>query len=222
MFCLHQMTAAENAPALLVTTMNEATGRVGMHGLSEALLDAQAAALQMPLRKIWLSPSPSMAAYEEAIRASCKALIAEGFEAVASGDLFLEDLRDYRVKLYEPLGLNVQFPIWQTDSLDLLRAFWSAGYQAVVICVDGSKLDASFAGRLLDEGFVRDLPAGVDPCGENGEFHSFVFDGPLFAQPVRWHSAGKVYKAFPAPVTQADGCFKEPEPPAGFWYEELV
>jgi len=170
--------------AALVTTLNSHFNRVAIHGFREELLDAQAASVGLPLWKIPLPWPCSNEDYESRMGVLCERAVAEGFSGFAFGDLFLEDIRAYREKMLAPTGLTPVFPVWGIPTDELARTMIAGGLRARLTCVDLKHLDASFAGREFDESFLRDLPASVDPCGERGEFHTFVYDGPMFRQPV--------------------------------------
>jgi uncharacterized protein (TIGR00290 family) len=171
----------------LLTCVSDEYRRISHHGIREELLDEQAAALGLPLDKLRL-PSVGGACtneqYEAAMAEKLNHYVARGTRHVAHGDLFLADLRAYRERNLARLGMTGVFPIWGRDTRELVESFAGAGFRAAICCVDGDKLDASFAGRAVDESLLRDLPAGVDPAGENGEYHSFVWNGPIFRQPV--------------------------------------
>jgi len=168
----------------LVTTTNEAFSRVAMHGVREALLEAQAEATGLPLWKVPLPWPCSNEAYEARMAETCARAVAEGIEAMAFGDLFLEEVRDYRIQKLTGSGLTPLFPIWNPDTASLARDMVAAGLKATLVCVDPRVLDATFAGRDFDAALLADLPSGVDPCGERGEFHTFAWDGPMFHHPV--------------------------------------
>lgn len=166
----------------LLTTVNQHFGRVAMHGFREQLLELQAEAAGLPL---WSVPLPwpcSNEAYEAAMAAACSRAVSERVDAVAFGDLFLEDIRAYREAKLAPTGLKPLFPCWQIPTDQLARDMMASGMRAHLVCVDPRHLDRSFAGRLFDASLLADLPAGVDPCGERGEFHTFVSAGPMFAR----------------------------------------
>lgn len=168
----------------LLTTINRTFERVAMHAVRETLLEAQAAAAGLPLWKVdipWPCPNE---AYEQAMAAACAKAVAEGIEVMAFGDLFLEDVRDYRIQKLAGTGLRPVFPLWGRDTASLAREMIAGGLRATLTCVDPKALDASFAGRAFDASLLADLPAPVDPCGERGEFHSFAWDGPMFRHPV--------------------------------------
>ncbi|GLH67865.1 hypothetical protein [Geothrix edaphica] len=176
--------AAEVEVVGLLTTTNAAFDRVAMHGVRAALLEAQAEAAGLPLWKVPLPwPCPNEA-YEALMAQACARAVAEGIEVMAFGDLFLEDVRDYRIQKLAGTGLAPLFPIWNPDTAALAQAMVAAGLKATLTCVDPRALEASFAGRAFDAQLLADLPASVDPCGERGEFHTFVWDGPMFHHPV--------------------------------------
>lgn len=180
---LHEMRGACEVAALL-TTVNEEYGRVSMHGVREVLMDGQAAALGVPLVKIGLRTSATNVEYEKVMGEHLIRFRNEGVTSLVFGDIFLEDLRRYREDRLAELGMKGRFPLWKRDTRELARTFIRLGYRAVVVCVDSNHLDRTFAGRAYDDDFLDGLPPGVDPCGENGEFHTFVHDGPLFRERV--------------------------------------
>jgi uncharacterized protein (TIGR00290 family) len=173
------------AAAGLLTTTNEAFDRVAMHAVRRELLEAQAHAAGLPLHLVPLPWPCSNAQYESILRAAVAGFVKDGFTHVAFGDLFLEDVRDYRITRLAGSGLEPLFPIWKTKTTRALaEEMVSAGLQARLTCIDPRKLDRTFAGRVFDRSLLNDLPASVDPCGENGEFHSFAFAGPMFHHPI--------------------------------------
>jgi uncharacterized protein (TIGR00290 family) len=170
--------------AALLTTFNSEAGRVAMHAVRRELVEAQAARLGLPLWPVELPWPCSNAEYESRMLRACSRAVAEGITAVAFGDLFLEDIRAYRERQLQGTGLAPVFPVWQIPTGQLARKLLEAGVKAKITCVDRAKLDASFAGREYDAMFLNDLPSAVDPCGENGEFHTFVYDAPDFTHPI--------------------------------------
>lgn len=170
--------------AALVTTFNSAANRVAMHAVRRALVEAQAQRIGIPLWSVDLPWPCSNPEYEERMRAVCQRASAEGITAVAFGDLFLQDIRDYRVEQMQGTGLEPLFPVWQIPTAQLARDMIAAGLKAKVTCVDPSKLQKSFAGRDYDLRLLETLPSAIDPCGENGEFHTFVHDAPVFSSPI--------------------------------------
>ena len=177
----------------LLTTITEDYDRISMHGVRRALLEQQAEALGLPLRKILIPKDSTNAVYESRMRALLEEGLREGIDTVAFGDIFLEDLKLYREKNLAQLGMKGLFPIWKRDSAELARTFIDLGFKAVLVCIDTAILDPSFAGRPYDQELLRDLPPNVDPCGENGEFHSFAFDGPIFKHQIN-HTVGEVVR----------------------------
>lgn len=169
----------------LLTTVTQNYDRISIHGVRRELLEAQTAALGVPLQIALVPPRCSNAQYEATLGAALQILREQGIARVAAGDLFLQDVRDYRAALLERHGMKALFPLWKRDTAQLAREFTDAGFQAILSCVDTHALDARFAGRAFDASLLADLPSHVDPCGENGEFHSFVWDGPGFSAPVR-------------------------------------
>jgi uncharacterized protein (TIGR00290 family) len=168
----------------LLTAVTAPFGRVSIHGVREELLAAQAEAVGLPLTRIELPyPCPN-AVYEERMSAACAHFQEAGVDDVAFGDLFLEDVRAYRERRLQGTGLTPRFPLWGRDTRVLAREMIEEGFRAIIVCLDPARVPSSFAGREFDRTFLDDLPAGVDPCGENGEFHTFVYDGPNFASPL--------------------------------------
>jgi uncharacterized protein (TIGR00290 family) len=168
----------------LLTTFNSAADRVAMHAVRRALVEAQAERTGLPLWAVDLPWPCSNLEYEERMRAVCQRATTEGITAIAFGDLFLQDVRDYRVRQLQRSGLEPLFPVWQIPTQQLGREMIAAGLKAKITCVDPSKLAKSFAGRDYDLPLLRALPPEIDPCGENGEFHTFVSDAPVFSRPI--------------------------------------
>ena len=175
----------------LLTTLTKDYERISMHGVRRELLEAQAISLGIPLEKVLISRRSSNEEYESRMRAALGRYKAEGVTCVAFGDIFLEELRKYRENNLAKIGMKGIFPLWKRRTSDLARDFINAGFRAVITCVDSEVLDRRFAGREFDETFLSELPSGVDPCGENGEFHSFVCDGPVFKNAIR-HTRGEL------------------------------
>ncbi len=184
-WALHLLRQRGNVEiAALLTTFNGALNRVAMHSVRRELAAAQAGRAGLPLWPADLPwPCPN-GAWETAIADACRRAVAEGIDAVAFGDLFLQDIRDYRERQLEPTGLRPLFPLWQMPTGELARDLVTSGVKAKVVCIDLAKLDGSYAGREYDLEFLRSLPSGIDPCGENGEFHTFVYDAPVFSSPI--------------------------------------
>ena len=170
--------------AALLTTFNSATNRVAMHAVRRGLVEAQAEQTGIPLWAVELPWPCSNQEYEDRMRAACQRATAEGITAVAFGDLYLQDVRDYRVRQLQGSGLQPLFPLWQIPTEQLGRDMIAAGVRAKITCVDPAKLAKSFAGHEYDLRLLQALPAGIDLCGENGEFHTFVYDAPVFSRPI--------------------------------------
>ena len=170
--------------AALLTTVNQEFHRVAMHGFREELLDAQAEAAGLPLWKVPLPWPCSNEVYEKLMQAVCQRAVAEGLYGIAFGDLFLEDIRAYRVQKLAGTGLEPIFPVWGIPTDELARTMIAGGLRAHLSCVNPKQLDASFAGREFNAQLLADFPEGVDPCGERGEFHSYVFAGPMFSHAI--------------------------------------
>ena len=168
----------------LLTTINAEFDRVAMHGTRRAILEAQAAAADLPLRKVPLPWPCSNEIYEQHMAEACQRAIDDNIQAIAFGDLFLRDVRAYREKQLQPTGLEPLFPLWDIPTHELARAMINGGLRAKLVCIDSQQLDAAFAGRDFDTDLLDGLPSTIDPCGERGEFHSCVYDGPMFSGPI--------------------------------------
>ncbi|HEY1984194.1 MAG TPA: ATP-binding protein [Terracidiphilus sp.] len=168
----------------LFTTFNSAADRVAMHAVRRTLVEAQAQRTGLPLWAVELPWPCSNPEYEERIRAVWQRAMEEGITAIAFGDLFLQDIRDYRVKQLQGTGLEPLFPVWKIPTEQLGREMIAAGVKAKITCVDPSKLSKAFAGRDYDLPLLDALPVEIDPCGENGEFHTFVYESPVFSRPI--------------------------------------
>ncbi|TXI11376.1 MAG: diphthine--ammonia ligase [Rhizobium sp.] len=204
----------------LLTTISSEFRRISMHGVREELLERQASALTIALVKMEVHERSNVA-YEQALEHHLREFKAQGVEAVIFGDIHLADLRAYRETILQRAGLKGVFPLWQEKPAALLAEFFKAGFQSVMCCVDARCLAEQHVGRLLDEAFVNALPAGVDVCGENGEYHSFCFDGPIFRQPVAYALGDKQFR--PLVLNSADpDCDLPASRTPGFWYCDLL
>jgi uncharacterized protein (TIGR00290 family) len=170
--------------AALLTSFNSAADRVAMHAVRRALVDTQASRTGIPQWSVDLPWPCSNAQYEERMRGVCQRALAEGITAIAFGDLFLQDIRDYRERQLQGTGLEPLFPVWEIPTTKLARDMIAAGVKAKITCVDPAQVDRAFAGCDFDQALLDSLPPGVDPCGENGEFHTFVYDAPVFSSPI--------------------------------------
>ena len=188
-----------------------------MHGLRIELLEAQAAALGIPLQTIQLSEKATMVEYNQLMEQTITNLKKEGFNYSVFGDIFLEDLRQYRENQLALQDMQGVFPLWKKDTTTLLQEMLEAGFKAIIVCCNARLLDKSFCGRILDEQFLKDLPESVDPCGENGEFHTFCFDGPIFNSPIPFSKGEIIYRSYPAPKNDSNEDQK-----VGFWYCDLT
>jgi uncharacterized protein (TIGR00290 family) len=182
---LHVLRAQDDVDVVgLLTTINAAAGRVAMHAVRERLLEMQAEALGLPLTKVFIPDPCPNEVYEQAMAQALETAKRQGVDAVAFGDLFLEDVRRYREDKLKPTGLQPLFPLWGLETRQLARQMVDAGLRAHVTCVDPRQLDRGFAGRTFDTAFLEALPEDVDACGERGEFHTFAYAGPMFAKPI--------------------------------------
>jgi uncharacterized protein (TIGR00290 family) len=178
-----QLTHSYEVSALL-TTITEDYERISMHGVRRILLEQQADSLGLSLEKLFISKNASNEEYESKMQEALIKYQVTGVSFVVFGDIFLENLRKYREDNLSKINMKGIFPIWKRDTTELARTFIDLSFKAVVICVDSNVLDKKFVGRAFDERFLSELPTTVDPCGENGEFHSFVYDGPIFRERI--------------------------------------
>lgn len=217
-FCLHKVLSEKSFEVkYLLCTLNENFRRVSMHGVREELLDAQAAATGIPLLKVWVKEG-SNAEYEQQMEKVLKQARSEGIVHVIFGDIFLEDLRAYREQNLARVNMQAVFPLWNMNTSELLNRFIALGFKTVLCCSNANILGEEWVGREIDESFIQELPAQVDPCGENGEYHSFCYDGPLFKQPVRFKKGEKVYR--PVEINSDDKAGESHKP--GFWFCDLL
>ncbi|SMO36702.1 diphthine--ammonia ligase [Gracilimonas mengyeensis] len=221
----HALRNGDYAIEQLLSTLNQSTDRLSMHRVRRALIQQQAQSIGIPLEMVDLPAEPSMKAYNESMGEVMQALKSDGFTHSIFGDIFLEDLRQYREQQSQKLGFEAVFPIWKRDTEELMQEFLDLDFKAITICVKAELLGKEFVGRVIDEAFVDDLPEAVDPCGENGEFHTFVYDGPMFDRPIPFEIGEKVYREYEAPSSEKDECelSNETDPDKiGFWFCDLV
>ena len=204
----------------LLTSMNSFHDRISMHGVRRNLLQAQAASIDISLTTIELPEQPGMNEYENAMLNKVSWLKEQGIRYSIFGDIFLEDLKKYREEKLSAAGIECIFPVWKKDTKDLMAEFINAGFKAIVVCINEKFLDKSFCGRLVDRDFCKDLPAHVDICGENGEFHTFVYDGPVFKYPITFVKGEIVYKEYKAPENA--NVISVPEKNYGFYFCDLL
>ena len=197
----------------LLTSINIETERISMHGVRLSLLEKQAYAIGIPLSILCLPGEITMEEYDQMMRIQMDQVKEEGITTSVFGDIFLEDLKAYREQRLEEVGLSGKFPLWKRDTTELVHEFIDLGFRTMVVSVDGSKLDQSFVGREIDKAFLNDLPEGVDPCGENGEFHSFVFEGPIFKEPIQFERGEVVAKEY--------NLSKENDETVTYWFQDL-
>lgn len=222
--CLHKILQDKRYTVdRLLTSVNAVHDRISMHGVRRALLNAQAASIGLPLQTIELPEQPGMAEYELAMMQEVNALQQAGYTHAVFGDIFLEDLKVYREKKLAEVDIECVFPLWEIPTSQLMQEFLDLGFKAIIVCVNEQFLDKSFCGRLIDASFVQDLPPGVDVCGENGEYHSFVFDGPIFKYPIPFEKGKIVYRKYEAPKTDGDaGGSMDQASQYGFYFCDLL
>ncbi|MDG1333691.1 MAG: diphthine--ammonia ligase [Crocinitomicaceae bacterium] len=204
----------------LVTSINNYHDRVSMHGLRRELLERQAESVGLPLTTIELPQEPSMEEYAVIMEKTVADLKSQNYTDCGFGDIHLEDLREYREKQLASHEITCHFPLWKRDTKEIIEDFIRLGFKAVVVCIKSELLDESFVGREIDESFINDLPENVDPCGENGEFHTFCYDGPIFSKAIDFHIGENVLREYNRPKGDDD----HPDAPSkvGFWFCDLV
>lgn len=199
----------------LLSTINGNYKRLSMHGVREELIEMQATNIGIPLIKVYVYEA-SNEEYEKQMNNALLALLAEGINTVLYGDIFLEDLRAYREEKMAAINMSCVFPIWQMDTQLLLQDFVLLGFKTLTCCVNAKWLDQKWAGRLIDEEFIKQLPPQVDPCGENGEYHSFCFDGPIFKKPLQVSAGEEKYQ--PLLLNESNEFKHNP----GFWFADII
>jgi len=180
----------------LMTSVNATSERISMHGVRNELLEVQAKSLGLQLKKLLLPESSEMAVYEKHLFEIMNGFKKEGIDYSIFGDIFLEDLRVYREMQLQKVNMQGIYPLWKKDTRYLIEQFIDLGFKTVLTAIDESKLPKEFAGRVIDKDFLKDLPSNVDPCGENGEFHTFVFDGPNFSQTIQFEIGEIIHKMY--------------------------
>jgi uncharacterized protein (TIGR00290 family) len=207
----------------LLTSVNAVHNRISMHGVRRSLLEAQAKAIGISLQTIELPEQPGMNEYEQQMMQKVNELKQSGCTHAIFGDIFLEDLRIYREKKLNAVGIECLFPLWKIDTTELVHEFIGLGFKSIIVCVNEQYLDKSFCGRVIDETFLADLPANVDPCGENGEFHSYVFEAPIFKKAIPFKKGDIVYKKYEAPKNADDDYHASTQASAyGFYFCDLI
>lgn len=186
-------------PDGLLTAYSTDFNRVTMHGVPMALIKAQAESIGISHYTLGLPKDVTDTLYEELLLDKYEKLKEEGFDEVVFGDIFLEDLRSYRIEQLVQAGLKYRFPLWKRDTSELISEFVSLGFKTMIVSLNGSLLPKDFAGRVIEASFIQKLPDGVDPCGENGEFHTFVYDGPLFENPIDFEKGNTIERTYTSP-----------------------
>lgn len=213
----------------LMTTLNADFGRISMHGVRENLLDAQAEAIGLPLIKVWVRAGTNEE-YEQQMTDGLQKAIAQGVTHVVFGDIFLQDLREYRERQLAKVDLKAIFPLWQSNTTELIQDFVAKGFATITCCINDGYLDQSWVGRDIDSLFISELPAHVDPCGENGEYHTFCYAGPIYQQPIQVARGEVIYRPLPSPLpvkqqstddTDQYVCHS-PVETKGFWFCDLL
>ena len=211
----------------LLTSVNQQLQRISMHGVRVELLEQQAQSIGLPLEIMQIPEMPTMEVYEAVMQTSLSKLKNQGVTHSIFGDIFLEDLRKYRENKLAEISFEVVFPLWKVPTQDLIKEFIALGFKTIVVCVNERFLDKSFIGRIIDQNFINDLPENVDVCGENGEFHTFTFDGPIFSKPIEFEVGEIVYRKYEKPKDQdaSDTACDTSASDAfdyGFWYCDLI
>jgi uncharacterized protein (TIGR00290 family) len=204
----------------LLSTFNGVYNRLSMHGVREELIAAQAKSIGLPLLKVYVYEADN-AEYERQMDATLQIIKEQGINTVIYGDIFLEDLRQYRENKMVALQMQCVFPIWQVNTAWMVNDFVQQGFQSVICCINDGYLDAVWAGRIINASFIADLPDTVDPCGENGEFHSFCFDGPVFKTPIPITIGEKTYKPLLIKTTDHPTPIKDVGT-KGFWFCDVL
>ncbi|WP_233884295.1 diphthine--ammonia ligase [Tenacibaculum piscium] len=211
----------------LITNVNEDYQRVSMHGLHENLLEAQAKSITIPLEKIYFPADVTMDLYNQKMKAKTDELKSLGLHYAIFGDIFLEDLKKYRDSKLQEVGITGVYPLWKQDTKTLLREFLALGFKTITVCVNAKLLGEEFVGRIIDEDFINELPDNVDVCGENGEFHTFCYDGPIFKNPIEFEIGEKLLKSYTLHKDDSQNCHtntkeKVKNYDTSFWYCDLI
>ncbi len=210
---------------LLVTTINKDFNRVSMHGLRNELLLKQVDSIGIPLKIIEFPADVTMDLYAKIMKEAMDSLVAQKYSHTIFGDIFLEDLKAYRDTKLAEVNIKGVYPLWKKDTKEVLQEFLYLGFKAITVCVNAKLLGEEFVGRVIDEQFIKDLPENVDVCGENGEFHTFVFDGPIFKNPIDFSTGEKVLRSYTLHDNDDDNCYaakkEEANHDTSFWYCDL-
>ncbi len=207
----------------LLTSLNEEYNRISMHGVRKELLQLQAENIGIKLKEIYLPGLASLEIYDEVMKKAFTEFKEEGIEYSIFGDIFLEDLRKYREDKLTEVQMKGLFPLWKRPSTEIIKEFIGLGFKTVIVCVNEKYLDQAFAGRVIDEDFLNDLPGNVDPCGENGEFHTFVFDGPIFKKKIDYELGKIVHRKYKTESGSIDDYGNDKKKPdTSFWYRDIL
>lgn len=208
----------------LQTSINQKYQRISMHGVREELLERQAQSIGLPLKKIMIPEMPTMEVYNEIMSTTLQEFQEQGIQHSIFGDIFLEDLKKYREDKLQEVGFKGVFPLWKKDTHKLLQEFLDLGFKTIVVCVSEKYLSKDFVGKVIDQEFINSLPENVDPCGENGEFHTFTFDGPIFSEPVAFELGEIVYRKYEKTTTTSNTACDTNDTPYtyGFWFCDLI
>jgi uncharacterized protein (TIGR00290 family) len=207
----------------LLTTLSEKYKRISMHGVRKELLQLQAKNMGIEMKEVYLPEPALLEIYDDIMKKTFDGFKEEGIEYSIFGDIFLEDLKKYREDRLAEVRMKGMFPLWKRSSTEILKEFIDLGFKTVIVCVNDKYLDKSYAGRVIDKYFLNDLPGNVDPCGENGEFHTFVFDGPIFKEKIDYELGELVrreYKAKTVNLDESDDDKKKQD--AVFWYRDIL
>jgi uncharacterized protein (TIGR00290 family) len=220
-YCLHKVLSEKLVDVkYLLTTINDEFKRISMHGIQEALLDKQVEAIGIPLIKMRVHEGTNNE-YEKQMEAVLLKAKAEGINQVVFGDIFLEDLRAYRENNLAKIGMKAVFPLWKIDTTFLINDFIKQGFKSITCCINDGYLTEDWVGKEIDKQFIEKLPDNVDPCGENGEYHSFCYDGPIFKNKIAFTGGEKVYKALQ--IKTDDKCTLSSNIiTKGFWFYDLI
>jgi uncharacterized protein (TIGR00290 family) len=205
---------------LLLTSINSHHDRVSMHGLKRELLEKQAEEIGLNLKTIELPEEPTMEEYNKELSKTVEYLKSEGYSHSGFGDIFLEDLRKYREEQLKAHQIECVFPLWKKDTQSLIHDFIDSGFRAAIVAMNANLLDESFLGREINQEFLDDLPKNVDPCGENGEFHTFCYDGPIFKNSIKFELGERVFREYKKPKNDEETCSGNES--MGFWFIDLI
>ncbi len=221
-YALHQVLLEGKYEVIyLLTTLNHEFKRISMHGVREELLDLQAESIGIPQLKVWLYEA-SYESYEKQMEEMLLKAKSEGIETVIFGDIFLEDLRKYRENNLEKVGMKAIFPLWKRGTSELIQDFLNSGFKTITCCINDAYFNEDWVGKEIDESFILNLPKNVDPCGENGEYHTYCYDGPIFKNKINIQIGEKIYKPLEIKKDESCGVDTKENPTKGFWYCELT